>query len=86
MNFDLLKRLRRLEAVAAQAQAGKTAFVLEDGSRFYVETDPLTYLLQHGPQSPRGRIVGYEHTEGREVDPISRSVGECINELLKGGG
>lgn len=84
--MNLLKRLCHLEAVTAQAQAGKTAFVLEDGSRFYVETDPLTYLLQHGHQSPRGRIVGYEHQEGREVDPISRSVGECINELLKGGG
>ena len=36
--------------------------------------------------SPRGRIVGYDHKEGREVDPISRSVYECINELLKGGG
>ena len=84
--MNLLKRLCHLEAVTAQAQAGKTAFVLEDGSRFYVETDPLTYLLQHGPQSPRGRIVGYEHQEGREVGPISRSVGECINELLKGGG
>lgn len=84
--MNLLKRLCHLEALTAQAQAGKTAFVLEDGSRFYVETDPLTYLLQHGPQSPRGRIVGYEHQERREVDPISRSVGECINEMLKGGG
>ena len=36
--------------------------------------------------SPRGRIVGYEHKEGREVDPISRSVGEYIGELMKGGG
>lgn len=85
MNFDLLKRLRRLEAVTAQAQAGKTVFTLEDGSQFFTDDDPLTYLLQHGPQSPRGRIVGYEHTEGREADPISRSVGECIDELLKGG-
>lgn len=84
--MNLLKRLCHLEAVTAQAQAGKTVFTLEDGSRFLTDADPLTYLLQHGPQSPRGRIVGYEHQEGREVDPISRSVGECINELLKGGG
>lgn len=82
MNFDLLKRLRRLEAVTAQAQAGKTVFTLADGSRFYAEGDPLTYLLQHGPESPRGRIVGYEHKEGRDVDPISCSVGEYINQLL----
>lgn len=82
MRLDLLRRLRRLEAVMAQAQADKTVFVLEDGSRFYAEPDPLTYLLQHGPESPRGRIVGYEHQEGREMDPISHSVGEYINQLL----
>ncbi|WP_209346286.1 hypothetical protein [Flavonifractor sp. AGMB03687] len=86
MNLDLLKRLRRLEAEAAQRQAGKTVFLLEGGARFLTEDDPITYLLQHGPQSPRGRIVGYEHTEGREVDPISCSVDECINELLLKGG
>lgn len=82
MNLDLLKRLRRLEAVTAQAQAGKTVFVLADGSRFYTDADPLTYLLQHGPESPRGRIVGYEHQEGRDVDPISRSLGEYLQELI----
>lgn len=82
MNLDLLKRLRRLEAVTAQAQAGKTVFVLADGSRFYADADPLTYLLQHGPESPRGRIVGYEHQEGRDVDPISRSLGEYLQELI----
>lgn len=83
--MNLLKRLRHLEAVTAQAKEGKTAFTLEDGSQLLTEQDPLTYLLQHGPQSLRGRIVGYDHKEGREVDPISLSVGECINELIKGG-
>lgn len=82
MNFDLLKRLRRLEAVTAKVQAGKTAFTLGDGTQFLTELDPLTYLLKHGPQSPRGRIVGYEHKEGRDVDPISCSVGEYINQML----
>lgn len=84
--MNLLKRLCHLEAVTARAQEGKTAFTLEDGSKFFTDDDPLTYLLQHGPQSPRGRIVGYEHQEGREMDPVSRSVCEYINELLKGGG
>lgn len=81
MNLDLLKRLRRLEAKAEQRQAGKTVFVLEDGARFLTEDDPITYLLQHGTESPRGRIVGYAHTEG-DIDPISRSVGEYIRELI----
>ena len=82
MRLDLLKRLRRLEAVTAQAQAGKTVFTVGNGTQFLTELDPLTYLLQHGPESPRGRIVGYEHQEGRDVDPISRSVGEYIKQLL----
>lgn len=84
--MNLLKRLHRLEAVTAQARAGMTVFTLADGSRFLTEDDPLTYLLQHGPESPRGRIVGYEHKEGREVDAISRSLMEYVDELLKGGG
>ena len=82
MRLDLLKRLRRLEAVTAQAQAGKTIFTLADGSRFYTEADPLAYLLQHGPESPRGRIVGYEHKEGREMDPITSAVYEHVKELI----
>ena len=84
MNFDLLRRLRRLEMTAARARAEMTVFTLADGSRFYTEADPLTYLLQHGNQTPRGRIVGYEHQEGRDVDPISRSLGEYLKELIGG--
>ena len=80
--MNLLKRLCHLEAVTAQAQAGKTVFTLEDGSRFLTDADPLTYLLQHGLQSPRGRIVGYEHRAEREADPISRSLEEYMGELL----
>mgnify|MGYP007024231107 CR=1 FL=1 len=85
MNFDLLKRLRRLEAVTAQTMAGKTAFTLENGSRFYAEADPLTYLLQHGPESPRGRIVGYEHEKPKDADPITISLYGCIGELIVEG-
>ena len=82
MNFDLLKRLRHLEAVTAQAQAGKTVFILADGSRFYTEADPLTYLLQHGPESPRGRIIGYERGVSRDADPITEALYEHIRELI----
>ena len=80
MNFDITKRLRRLEAVTSRAR--KTVFILENGIRFYTEADPLAYLLQHGPESPQGRIIGYEHTEGRDVDPISRSMYEYLDELI----
>ena len=85
MRLDLLRRLRRLEAVTAQAQAGKTVFILEDGSRFYADSDPLTYLLQHGPESPRGRIVGYEHEKLKDADPITISLYGHIGELIGGG-
>ena len=73
MNFDLLKRLRTLEAAAAQARAGKTVFNLEDGSQFLVEADPITYLLQYGVKTERGRIVGYKPPPG-EQDPITGAV------------
>ena len=82
MNFDLLKRLRRLEAVTAQAQADKTVFILADGSRFYTEADPLTNLMQHGPESPRGRIIGYEREVSRDADPITEALYEHIRELI----
>lgn len=85
MNFDLLKRLRRLEAVTAKVQAGKTAFTLGDGTQFLTELDPLTYLLKHGPQSPRGRIVGYEHEKPKDADPITISLYGCIGELIVEG-
>lgn len=82
MRLDLLRRLLQLEAAMAHIQEGKTVFILEDGSRLLADDDPLTYLLKHGPESPRGRIVGYEHKVGREVDPISCSLGEYLKELI----
>lgn len=36
-----------------------TTFVLEDGSPFITDSDPLQYLMEHGVQTPRGRIVAY---------------------------
>lgn len=71
--MNLLKRLCHLEAVTAQAQAGKTVFTLEDGSRFLTDADPLTYLLQYGVKTERGRIVGYEPPPGAK-DPITGAV------------
>ena len=82
MKNDLLRRLIQLEAAVAHIQEGKTVFVLEDGSRLLAEHDPLTYLLKNGPQTPRGRIVGYEYVGGPELDPVSRSVDEYITEMI----
>ena len=83
MNFDLLKRLRRLEAKANQAQAEKTVFILEDGSRFLADDDPVSYLIQHGPETPRGRIVKCEYEESQNADPITRSLYECLDMLFR---
>lgn len=81
MRFDLLNRLRRLEAKANQAQAEKTVFILEDGSRFLADDDPVSYLIQHGPETPRGRIVKCEYEESQNADPITQSLHEYIKIL-----
>ena len=31
-----------------------TTFVLEDGSPFITDSDPLQYLMEHGTETPRG--------------------------------
>ena len=83
MNFDLLKRLRRLELETAKNRGKMTAFTLEDGTQFLTSEDPVSYLIQNGPQTPRGKIVRYEHGE-KDVDPITRSLYGYIDELIGG--
>ena len=80
MKSDLLKRLRLLEAKVGQARAEKTVFILEDGSQFLTDDDPVTYLLRNGPKTPRGRIVRYEG--GEAADPLSSSVYGYIRDLI----
>ena len=58
-------------------------FQLEDGSTFTTELDPMTYLLQYGAKTERGRIVGYEPPPGTH-DPITGAVYAEIRRLVLG--
>ena len=81
--MNILERLQRLEAqVGNRPQGG--AFRLEGGGSFRPELDPLTYLLQNGVESPRGRIVGIDPPAG-ELDPVSASLYEEIDRIIKEG-
>lgn len=62
-----------------------TTFVLEDGSPFITDLDPLQYLMEHGVQTPRGRIVAYA-CDKKGADPITLAIYEEIENGIKNGG
>lgn len=79
--MNILERLQRLEARVGNRPQG-CAFQLEGGGSFRSELDPLTYLLQNGVETPRGRIVGIAPPAGT-VDPVSASLYEEINKIIQ---
>ena len=60
-------------------------FVLEDGSPFITDSDPLQYLMEHGTETPRGRIVAYP-CDKKGADPITLAIYEEIENGIKNGG
>lgn len=62
-----------------------TTFVLEDGSPFITDLDPLHYLIEHGTETPRGRIVAYP-CDKKGADPITLAIYEEIENGIKNGG
>ena len=67
---------RRIDRLLSEVQSNRppmTTFKVEDGSLFYTELDPMTYLLKYGAKTERGRIVGYEPPPGAH-DPITGAV------------
>lgn len=62
-----------------------TTFVLEDGSPFITDSDPLHYLIEHGVETPRGRIVAYP-CDRKGADPITLAIYEEIENGIKNGG
>ncbi|SCI15521.1 Uncharacterised protein [uncultured Flavonifractor sp.] len=80
-------RVKRLEAAIQEYQRARkpTVFLLEDGSTFITEEDVFSYLVSHGVETPRGRIVAYPHGEG-DIDSLSRSLYELIDEGISNGG
>ena len=68
--------LRKIDRLLSEVQSNRppmTTFKVEDGSLFYTELDPMTYLLKYGAKTERGRIVGYEPPPGVH-DPITSAV------------
>lgn len=68
--------LRKIDRLLSEVQSNRppmTTFKVEDGSLFYTELDPMTYLLKYGAKTERGRIVGYEPPPGVH-DPITAAV------------
>lgn len=62
-----------------------TTFVLEDGSPFITDSDPLQYLMEHGVQTSRGRIVAYP-CDKKGADPITLAIHEEIENGIRNGG
>lgn len=78
--------LRKIDRLLSEVQSNRppmTTFKVEDGSLFYTELDPMTYLLQHGAKTERGRIVGYDPPPGTH-DPITAAVYAEIRRLVFG--
>ena len=68
--------LRKIDRLLSEVQSNRppmTTFKVEDGSLFYTELDPMTYLLKYGAKTERGRIVGYEPPPGAK-DDLSASI------------
>ena len=81
--MSIAQRLQRLESKLWEKRAWLTVFKLENGSTFTTELDPMTYLLQYGAKTERGRIVGYEPPPGAQ-DPITGAVYAEIRRLVLG--
>ena len=71
--MSIAQRLQRLESKLLEKRAWLTVFKLENGFTFTTQLDPMTYLLQYGAKTERGRIVGYEPPPGAQ-DPITSAV------------
>lgn len=81
------RQIKRIEAMLRKYQTAQrpTVFLLEDGSTFATDRDPMDYLIVNGVETPRGRIVAYPHpVDG--VDPLSLSLYELIDEGIQQGG
>ncbi len=80
-------RIRKLDAFVREYRDAQrnTVFLLEDGSRFVTKDSPLTYLIEHGVQTPRGRIAAWPH-EIKGMDSLSLSLCQMIDDGIAAGG
>ncbi len=81
------RQIKRIEARIRKYREAQhpTVFLLEDGSAFVTDQEPMNYLIVNGVETPRGRIAAYPHpVDG--VDPLSLSLYELIDEGIQQGG
>lgn len=79
--MNILQRIQKLKNEMERKQQNLTAFQLEGGGTFYTDRDPVSYLLEHGTKTPRGRITGCTPSS-EECDPISKSLFDTIQSLI----
>ena len=79
------KRLEALRNYLKGLTADETTFVVAGGGEFRTKHDPVSYLREHGANTPDGRrIVLYPHpVEG--VDGLSLSFYQLIDEAVEAG-
>ena len=76
-----LQKIYRLMSEVQRNRPPVTVFELEGGPVFTTTDDPLTFLLKHGAQTARGRIVGYEPPPGVH-DPITSALYEEVRKRI----
>lgn len=82
--MSILQRLQRLESLLGQRNGHLTVFWLEDGSPFYSDDDPFSYLMKHGTETARGKIARFERPPGA-ADPISEALYQEIDRMIREG-
>ena len=79
------RRLAALRDYLKTMSADETTFIVAGGGEFRTKHDPVSYLREHGANTPDGRrIVLYPHpVEG--VDGLSLSFYQMIDEAVEAG-
>ncbi len=79
-------RLRKLESYMDEYVRGQnpTTFLLEDETIFTTMQGPLDYLIEHGTQTPRGKIVSYPYS-AEDADGLSLAIFQTINDEIQDG-
>lgn len=78
-------RLAALREFLKSRTDGETVFIVEGGAEYHTKEDPFNYLMQHGAYTPDGRrIVLYPHPI-EDVDPLSLSLYQLIDEAVEKG-
>ena len=83
--MEIKKRLKQLEKYFNGKNVQGAAFRLEDESLFIPDTDPVSYLIQNGVETPKGKIVGIKRPK-EELDPITEALYYEIERCIKDNG